>query len=61
MRSNSLEVCGNILAVAYQTAKHGMQPAGVELFDRAPSAVSWAARATQSAISRRLTDREFHW
>ncbi len=33
MRSNSLEVCGNILAVAYQTAKHGMQPAGVELFD----------------------------
>lgn len=33
MRSNSLEVCGDILAVAYQVAKHGMQPAGVELFD----------------------------
>ncbi|GAB4065215.1 LVIVD repeat-containing protein [Ancylobacter sonchi] len=33
MRSNSLEVCGDLLAVSYQTAKHGMKPAGVELFD----------------------------
>ncbi|HYL32789.1 MAG TPA: hypothetical protein VEU53_06540 [Stellaceae bacterium] len=33
VRSNSLEVCGDILAVAYQTATHGMKPAGVELFD----------------------------
>jgi hypothetical protein len=33
MRSNSLEVCGDIMAVAYQTQKQGMQPAGVELFD----------------------------
>ncbi len=33
MRSNSLEVCGDIMAVAYQTQQHGMKPAGVELFD----------------------------
>jgi len=33
MRSNSLEVCGDIMAVAYQTQKQGMKPAGVELFD----------------------------
>src|SRR6516225_4202364 len=33
VRSNSLEVCGNLMAVAYQTAKAGDQPAGVELFD----------------------------
>ncbi|MGH6984575.1 MAG: hypothetical protein ACREEI_10155, partial [Stellaceae bacterium] len=33
VRSNSLEVCGDILAVAYQTATHGLKPAGVELFD----------------------------
>jgi len=33
MRSNSLEVCGDILAVAYQVSKKGLQPAGVELFD----------------------------
>jgi hypothetical protein len=33
MRSNSLEVCGDIMAVAYQTTKQGAQPAGIELFD----------------------------
>ena len=33
MRSNSLEVCGDIMAVAYQTQKQGAKPAGVELFD----------------------------
>jgi hypothetical protein len=33
MRSNSLELTGNILAVAYQTQKTGQQPAGFELFD----------------------------
>jgi hypothetical protein len=33
MRSNSLELSGNILAVAYQTQKAGQQPAGLELFD----------------------------
>jgi hypothetical protein len=33
MRSNSLETVGNIMAVAYQTKKHGQKPAGFELFD----------------------------
>jgi hypothetical protein len=33
MRSNSLETVGDILAVAYQTTKPGLQPAGFELFD----------------------------
>ena len=33
MRSNSLETCGNLMAVAYQTQKKGQQPAGFELFD----------------------------
>jgi hypothetical protein len=33
VRSNSLEVCGDIMAVAYQTSVHGMTPAGIELFD----------------------------
>ncbi len=33
MRSNSLELTGDILAVAYQTARAGLKPAGVELFD----------------------------
>ena len=33
MRSNSLETCGNMMAVAYQTSKKDLQPAGFELFD----------------------------
>jgi hypothetical protein len=33
MRSNSLEIVGDIMAVAYQTTQTGMKPAGVELFD----------------------------
>ncbi|MBV8165924.1 MAG: hypothetical protein JO021_03960 [Alphaproteobacteria bacterium] len=33
MRSNSLEVCGDLMAVAYQTATVGIKPAGVEMFD----------------------------
>jgi len=33
MRSNSLELSGDILAVAYQTQKVGQQKAGLELFD----------------------------
>ncbi|HXF88858.1 MAG TPA: hypothetical protein VNK48_10945, partial [Xanthobacteraceae bacterium] len=33
MRSNSLEVSGNLMAVAYQTKNKGMTPAGFELFD----------------------------
>ena len=45
MRSNSLEVCGDIMAVAYQTQKQGMKPAGVEMFDiskpEAPRSISF--------------------
>ena len=33
MRSNSLEIVGNMMAVAYQTKQAGQQPAGMELFD----------------------------
>lgn len=33
MRSNSLEVVGDIMAVAYQCKEQGQQPAGMELFD----------------------------
>lgn len=33
MRSNSLEVVGDVMAVAYQTRQPGQKPAGFELFD----------------------------
>jgi len=33
MRSNSLEVSGHLMAVAYQVSKPGLKPAGFELFD----------------------------
>jgi hypothetical protein len=33
MRSNSLEVSGDLMAVAYQVTHFGMEPAGFELFD----------------------------
>jgi hypothetical protein len=33
MRSNSLEICGDVMAVAYQTTTVGLKPAGIELFD----------------------------
>src|ERR1700674_1003999 len=33
MRSNSLELTGDIMAVAYQTQKAGQRPGGVGLFD----------------------------
>ena len=33
MRSNSLEVCGDVMAVAYQVLEPGLKPAGFELFD----------------------------
>jgi len=32
MRSNSLETCGNLRAVAYQVWTPGDKPAGIELF-----------------------------
>src|SRR4030095_13393097 len=33
MRSNSLEITGNTMAIAYQCQKVGQKPAGFELFD----------------------------
>ena len=33
VRSNSLDVCGDLLAVAYQTQVPGLTPAGFDLFD----------------------------
>jgi nucleoside phosphorylase len=33
MRSNSLEITDNVMAVAYQTEEVGLKPAGFELFD----------------------------
>lgn len=33
MRSNSLELTGDVMAVAYQTQKRGQSPCGFELFD----------------------------
>ena len=33
VRSNSLDVSGNLMAVAYQTQLPGMKPAGFEMFD----------------------------
>ena len=33
LRSNSLDVVGNIMAVAYQASAVGIKPAGVDLFD----------------------------
>ena len=33
MRSNSLDLAGDLLVVAYQTSKTGLEPAGFEIFD----------------------------
>ena len=33
VRSNSLEICGDIMAVAHQTGTHGATPAGIEMWD----------------------------
>jgi uncharacterized secreted protein with C-terminal beta-propeller domain len=48
MRSNSLEVVGDVMAVAYQTKKHGQKPAGFELFDISvpenPKSIAFVAR-----------------
>ena len=46
VRSNSLDVTGDILAVAYQTTEPGLKPAGVELFD--------VSRPGESALDRLL-------
>lgn len=45
MRSNSLELVGDVMAVAYQTQKPGMEHAGFELIDvsipEKPRRISW--------------------
>ncbi len=33
VRSNSLSISGDLMAVAYQTSERGLKPAGMELFD----------------------------
>ena len=45
MRSNSLDLAGDLLVVAYQTSKVGLTPAGFEIFDvadpRSPRSVAF--------------------
>src|SRR5438309_1025812 len=45
MRSNSLDLAGDLLVVAYQTSKVGLTPAGFEIFDvadpRTPRSVAF--------------------
>jgi hypothetical protein len=49
VRSNSLDLVGDLMAVAYQTVRPGMAPGGVELFDisnpEAPRPVSFFDRS----------------
>ena len=49
VRSNSLDVVGDVLAVAYQTSEPGLKPAGVELFDvsdpAAPRSIAFLDRS----------------
>ncbi len=58
VRSNSLEVCDNIMAVAYQTGTHGATPAGIELFDiSTPEAAAQHQlhRPLRAAVARRAS------
>src|SRR2546426_4482805 len=60
MRSNSLETCGNIMAVGYQTPGKGLKPAGMELFDisapESPTSVSFfgCSWETSRGVHQRL-------
>src|SRR3970040_2334811 len=53
VRSNSLDVVGNLMAVAYQTKKWGLKPAGMDLFDiskpEAPKLISHFERSRASS------------
>ena len=53
VRSNSLDVVGNVMAVAYQTKKWGLKPAGMDLFDiskpEAPKLISHFDRSGPSS------------
>ena len=56
MRSNSLDVVGDVMAVAYQTSAVNMQPAGFDLFDistpEAPKRIA-PLRRVGTAFARR--------
>ena len=53
MRSNSLDLAGDLLVVAYQTARVGMTPAGFEIFDvRDPGRPSRSRSSTPRDHSR---------
>jgi hypothetical protein len=53
MRSNSLEVVGDIMAVAYQVQQPGQKPAGFELFDisvpEKPKSIAFIDRAGEKS------------
>ena len=53
VRSNSLDVVGNIMVVAYQTKKWGLKPAGMDIFDiskpEAPKLISHLDRSGPSS------------
>jgi hypothetical protein len=54
MRSNSLDVVGDLLVVAYQTQAVGLRPAGFEIFDvREPAAPRSIARFDASGPASR--------
>src|SRR5207245_1146302 len=67
MRSNSLDLVGDLLVVAYQTREPGMKPAGFEIFDVADpakpkSVVLFAAsgyRAHNTNVYPRRPDRAY--
>jgi creatinine amidohydrolase len=66
MRSNSLELSGDIMAVAYQTDKAGQKPAGIELFDvsvpEKPKSITYvdaSAPTSRGVHQLRFCDGEF--
>ena len=56
VRSNSLDVVGDLMAVAYQTKDWGLKPAGIDLFDVSkPEATEayFTLRCVRTAFARR--------
>src|SRR5262245_59528347 len=56
MRSNSLDLVGDLLVVAYQTQAPGLTPAGFEIFDVAETALA-PARSRLAGRERRVDRR----
>src|SRR5579883_3599164 len=56
MRSNSLEITDNIMAVAYQTRKVDLKPAGFELFDISvpenPKSIAFVDRSEERRVGK---------